>query len=76
MLAHVLAAILAHGNALLVKNRCPKKNTVNGRGEGKTNATKTVCNAATCVWRKRDRKRNSSPKKMSCRKPADSKIMR
>ena len=58
LLAHVLAAVLAHGNALLVKNHCPKKHTVNGRGEGKTNATKTVCNAATCVWRHAHRERS------------------
>ena len=76
MLAHVLAAILAHGNALLVKNRCPKKNTVNGWGEGNAANAQTVCNAATCVWRKRERKRNSSPEKMSCSKPADSKMIR
>ena len=76
LLAQGNAAILAHGHALLVKNRCPEKNTVNGWGEGKAANAMTVCNAATCVWRKRERKRNSSPEKMSCSKPADSKMIR
>ena len=76
LLAQGNAAILAHGHALLVKNRCPEKNTVNGWGEGKAANAMTVCNAATCVWRKRERKINSSPRKMSCSLPADSKIMR
>ena len=76
LLAQRNAAILAHGHALLVKNRCPEKNTVNGWGEGNAANAQTVCNAATCVWRKRERKRNSSPQKMSCSKPADSKMIR